>query len=208
MTTYKLPIFNAGNKGGLRYASNCTFNSLHRVIRCSHTDQAFQLPGEHPKMEKHFLLRISPRGKRAPVLRETILGVWEAAYSCGICLFFKWSECCNNLLDGGYRGKSLGWPRSTSARPRPDPHGSALPHPLPVTWRRPHRAARDTVGAVTPRAAPKPSTPPVLGPAASREPLPRGAVTLDAGLVGHGGGRRFPAPAQGAAAAPAGGSRK
>lgn len=159
MTTSKLPIFKAGNKGGLRYASNCTFNSLHGVIRCSHTDQAFQLPGEHPKMEKHFLLRISPRGKRAPVLRETIRGVWEAAYSCGICLFFKWSECCNNLLDGGYRGKSLGWTRSTSARPRPEPHGSVLPHPLPVTWRRPHRATRDVVGAVTPRAAPKPSAP-------------------------------------------------
>lgn len=89
MTTSKLPIFKPGNNGGLRYTSNCTFNSLHGVIRCSHTDQAFQLPGEHPKMEKYFLLRISARGKRAPVLRETIRGVWEAAYCCGICLFFN-----------------------------------------------------------------------------------------------------------------------
>lgn len=45
MTTSKLPIFKPGNNGGLRYTSNCTFNSLHGVIRCSHTDRHFSCLG-------------------------------------------------------------------------------------------------------------------------------------------------------------------
>lgn len=43
----QVAYFQPGNNNGEQDTQvNCTFNCLHGVMRCSHTDQTFQLPGE------------------------------------------------------------------------------------------------------------------------------------------------------------------